>query len=282
MAKIGSYNTLKVVRKVHFGVYLDGKQHGEILLPSRYVPEQCSPGDTLKVFIYYDSEDRLIATTERPLAEVGSVARLKVDAVNAFGAFLDWGLPKHLLVPFSEQYPRMRRGGSYLVYIYLDKRSHRIVASSRLNRFLDTTPKDLKKDQRVSLIIGDRTDLGFKAVIDNRAWGVLYHTEVFQPLQPGQKIKGFVKQVRPDGKIDLYLQKPGYDKIGDISDHIIKKLQANNGFLAVTDASPPEHIYGLFGVSKKTYKKAIGALYKARRITLRQDGIALTRRKRDF
>lgn len=275
MAKIGSYNTLQVVRKVHFGVYLDGKEHGEILLPSRYVPEQCSPGDKVKVFLYYDSEDRLIATTERPLAEVGSVAWLTAVAVNSFGAFLDWGLPKHLLVPFSEQYPRMRRGHAYLVYVYLDKRTQRIVASSRLNKFITAQPKDLTQGQQVKLIIGDKTTLGYKAVINNRSWGVLYHTEIFQPLQPGQKLPGFVKQIRADGKIDLCLQKPGYDTIAEVSDHIVEKLKAHNGFLPVNDSSPPELIYRQFRVSKKTFKKAIGALYKARRITLEQDGIAL-------
>ena len=276
MAKIGAYNTLQVVKKVDFGVYLDGKEHGEILLPSRYVPKQCEPGDTIEVFIYFDSDDRLIATTERPSAVVGSVAWLEVVEVNAFGAFLEWGLPKHILVPFTEQHPQMRRGRSYLVYVYLDNRKGRIVASSRLNKFLNAVPTDLKKNQQVDLTIGDKTDLGYKAVINNSSWGVIYHTEIFQPIQTGQQIQGFVKSIRADGKIDLCLQMPGYDKIAEVSEQIIAKLQAHDGFLSVTDASPPERIYRLFGVSKKTFKKAIGALYKSRRITLQNDGITLT------
>ena len=279
MVEIGKFNTLGVVKAVDFGVYLDGEALGEILLPRRYVPAGCQPGDSVEVFLYHDSEDRLIATTQRPHAGVGDLALLKAVAVNKFGAFLDWGLPKDLLVPFGEQQQRMKEGRSYLVYIYLDKTSRRIAASSKLKKFLTAQPTDFEKGQPVDLQIAGRTDMGYKAVIDRRAWGVLYHNEVFQKLQQGQRIMGFIKNVRSDGKIDLSLQKPGYEKVLDQSENIMAVIQAHGGFLDVTDKTSAERIYSLFGISKKTFKKAIGALYKAQRISLEKDGIVLTKKK---
>jgi predicted RNA-binding protein (virulence factor B family) len=279
MVEIGKFNTLGVVKAVDFGVYLDGEALGEILLPRRYVPAGCQPGDSVEVFLYHDSEDRLIATTQRPHAGVGDLALLKAVAVNKFGAFLDWGLPKDLLVPFGEQQQRMKEGRSYLVYIYLDKTSRRIAASSKLKKFLTAQPTDFEKGQPVDLQIAGRTDMGYKAVIDRRAWGVLYHNEVFQKLQQGQRIMGFIKNVRSDGKIDLSLQKPGYEKVLDQSENIKAVIQAHGGFLDVTDKTSAERIYSLFGISKKTFKKAIGALYKAQRISLEKDGIVLTKKK---
>ncbi|MBI4826692.1 MAG: GntR family transcriptional regulator [Nitrospirae bacterium] len=275
MADIGRLNELRVVKEVDFGVYLDGKDLGEILLPLRYVPENCKVDDMLEVFIYLDSEDRIIATTEKPFAMVNDFALLKVVAVNSAGAFLDWGLPKDLLVPYSEQRPVMKEGESYVVRIYLDLNSNRLAASSKLDKFLNDDSGDLKPGQEVELLICEQTGLGWKAIVNNSHWGVLYDNEIFQPLNKGQRIKGFIKKIRDDKKIDLCLQKPGYEKVDDISETIIAALKEQGGFIPVTDKSSPEIIYKLFGISKKTYKKAIGAIYKKKLITIENDGIKL-------
>lgn len=275
MADIGKFNELRVVRKVDFGVYLDGEKLGEILLPKKYIPEGCRMGDRLKVFIYRDSEDRLIATTMMPAAQVGDFAYLKVVSVTSMGAFLDWGLLKDLLVPFREQKVPMKEGRSYIVKIYLDQRTDRIVASSRLNDYLDRDPVDFQELQEVNLLICDQSDLGYKAIINGAHWGLIYADEVFRPLKTGQRIKGFVRKIRDDNKINLCLQKPGYGKVKDIAGTILEILEEKGGFIAVTDKSSPETIYQLFGISKKTYKKAIGAIYKKRLITIEPDGIRL-------
>ena len=216
MAKIGKFNTLRVVKHVDFGVYLDAEGLGEILLPNRDVPAYCHTGDMIEAFIFRDSEDRLIATTQKPYAMVGQVAFLKVVSVTAVGAFLDWGLPKDLLVPFREQHPRMEEGHSYLVFVYLDEQSQRIAASSKLEKFLERQPIDVEEGQQVDLVIGDQTEIGYKVIINNSHWGVLYNNEVFQVLHTGQRIQGFIKKVRNDGKIDCCLQKPGYKKVDDV------------------------------------------------------------------
>jgi len=230
---------------------------------------------SVEVFLYHDSEDRLIATTQRPYAGVGDLALLKVVAVNKFGAFLDWGLPKDLLVPFGEQQQRMQAGRLYVVYVYLDKTSGRIAASSRLKKFPAAQSTAFEKGQGVDLQIADKTDMGYKAIIEKRAWGVIYRNEVFQELRQGQRLRGFIKNVRSDGKIDLSIQKPGYEKVLDLSESVLAVIQAHGGFLDVTDKTSAERIYSLFGISKKTFKKAIGALYKAHRISLEKNGIAL-------
>jgi hypothetical protein len=275
MAAIGLINELEVVKEVDFGIYLDGGEHGEILMPKRYVPEGCKPGDTLEVFIYLDSEDRLLATTEKPKAMVGEFALLQVVSITNVGAFLDWGLPKDLLVPFREQQQTMEAGKSYLVYVYLDDESQRIAATSKLDKCVDNIPVDYEVGEEVDLLIAGQTDLGFKAIIDNSHWGMLYKNEVFQPLKTGQKLKGFIKTIREDEKIDLSLQKEGYEKIDDISQSILNKLAANSGFLALTDKSSPEQIESTFHISKKNFKKAVGSLYKQRLIALEEDGIRM-------
>jgi hypothetical protein len=275
MASIGTLNELEVVKTVDFGVYLDGGFHGEILLPKRYVPENCQAGDRLEVFIYLDSEDRLVATTEKPLAIVGEFAMLKVVEVTSFGAFLDWGLMKDLLVPFREQQVKMEKGNSYLVYVYLDNESQRIVATSKLDKCLGNIPVDYEPGEEVDLIIAGKTDLGYKAIVDNSHWGVIYHNEVFKPLQPGEKLKGFIKQVRPDEKIDLRLEKPGYERIDSISQGILDQLKATGGFLPFNDKSDPDLIVKTFKTSKKNFKKAIGSLYKQHLITIEEEGIRL-------
>ncbi|HKJ40879.1 MAG TPA: S1-like domain-containing RNA-binding protein [Sunxiuqinia sp.] len=275
MAAIGQMNELQVVKTVDFGIYLDGVEHGEILMPKRYVPENCQPGDVLSVFIYLDSEDRLIATNETPKAMIGDFALLKVVSVTSVGAFLDWGLPKDLLVPFREQQQKMEAGQSYLVYIYLDDESQRIVATSKLNKCLDNVPVDYEIGEEVDLVVAQKTDLGYKAIIDNSHWGMLFNNEIFQDLKIGQSLKGFIKAIREDEKIDLVLQPEGYEKIDDISQSILNKLAANNGFLALNDKSDPELIRKTFQISKKNFKKAIGSLYKHRLISIEDDGIRL-------
>lgn len=276
MALLGKINPLKVVKQVDFGVYLDGDSDGEILLPKRYVPEGTAVGDTLQVFIYTDSEDRIIATTEKPLALVGEFAFLEVVEVNRMGAFLEWGLMKQLFVPFREQREPMEVGKHYPVFVYVDFETHRITASSKLARFIDNTHPELEEGQEVDLLLHQHTNLGWKAIINQQYGGVLYENEVFQPLSIGQQLKGYVKQVRSDDKIDLMLQKPGFEKIDDFSVRLHEQLVAAGGFLPFTDKSPADAVYDRFGVSKKTFKKAVGDLYKKRLVTLEQAGIRLT------
>lgn len=275
MIKIGKYNTLTVVKVVDFGVYLDGEERGEILLPNEYVPQNCFPDDSLKVFIYFDSEDRIIATTETPEILVGEFAYMKVVSVSKTGAFLDWGLRKDLLVPFREQRVRMEEGRSYLVYAYVDEETDRIVATAKIEKYLDRTPPDYEPWQEVDVLIARPTDLGYAVIVNHAHWGVIYRNEIFQPLRIGQKLKAYIKEIRPDGKIDLVLQKPGYDQIALLSQQILKKIRDNGGALDVSDKSSPEMIYQLFGCSKKNYKKAIGALYKQGIIELQEEEIRL-------
>lgn len=275
MTEIGKINHLEVVKELDFGVYLDGGDLGEILMPKRYVPEGTMPGDFLEAFIYLDSEDRLLATTEKPLALVEEFALLQVVSVTPVGAFLNWGLPKDLFVPFREQRQPMEEGKKYLVYVYLDTNSKRIAASSKIEHYLNNIPVDYDENEEVDLIIVNETDLGYNAIIDNSHLGILYKNEVFQSLQAGDKVQGYIKKIRTDGKIDLRLDKIGYEKIGVFADKIISELEKKNGFLPLTDKSSPEEIYKTFKISKKNFKAAIGALYKKRMIALEENGIRL-------
>ena len=279
MIELGKFNNLTVLRKVDFGIYLDADDLGEILLPGRYVPVDTGIGDVIEVFIYRDSEDRLIATTERPLAQVGEFALLEAVAVNKTGAFLAWGLTKDLLVPFSEQKHRMEKGKSYLVRIFVDKKSDRIVASSKIEKFLHLATDELTEGQKVDLVIANRTNLGYNAVIDNQFLGVLFNEEIFQPIGEGRKITGFIKKIREDKKIDLCLQKPGYKKVPDLADRILEEIRNQGGQISISDKSDPEIIYNLFGVSKKTYKKVLGLLYKKRIIEISESGVKLVKQK---
>jgi predicted RNA-binding protein (virulence factor B family) len=275
MVEIGKLNTLEVLRATEFGLFLDGGKLGDILLPKRYVSSGLRPGDTVEVFIMLDSEDRLTATTQKPFAMVDEFANLRVVSVTGIGAFLDWGLPKDLLVPFREQKLKMREGQSYMVRIYLDRASDRLVASSKLDKFLDKIDATFEPSEKVELLICAKTDLGYKAIINGTHWGVIFHNEVFQPLERGQRIEGFIKQLRPDGKIDLCLQRPGYEKVTELTDVILNHIKRQGGFMPVTGKSSPGEIYELFGVSKKTYKQSIGALYKKRLITFEDNGTKL-------
>lgn len=275
MAFLGRYNRLTVTKLEDHGVYLNASWMGDVLLPKRYVPEGCKLGDKLGAFIYLDSEDRFIATTQRPKAQVGEVAHLEVKEVNKVGAFLDWGLPKELLVPFSHQQKTMEVGRSYLVYLFVDEETNRIAASSKLNKFISKTPENIEKGQSVELTVTETTDLGYVCAINHQCWGLLFHSDVVKPLKIGQRLKGYVKRIRPDGKVDLSLQAPGFAKVDDLSKRVMRELEANDGYLALSDKSAPEAIYDKFGVSKKAYKMTIGNMYKNRLISIEKDGIRL-------
>lgn len=275
MAEIGKWNKLEVLKELDFGFYLNGGELGEILLPVRYIPRGAKTGDILDVFIYLDSEDRVIATTEKPFAQAGDFALLEVVSVGNIGAFLDWGLMKDLFVPFREQNKKMEAGRSYVVHIYVDELTGRIAGSAKVENFLDKTPPDFKEGQEVDLLIYMQTDMGYKAIINNTHTGMIFDGDVFRTLHKGEQTKGYIKKVREDQKIDLLLEKPGYEKVDAISRTILDKLQTANGFILLSDKSPAEDIYDMLGISKKTFKKAIGALYKARLITLEENGIRL-------
>lgn len=272
---LGKFNTLRVVKEVDFGMYLDGGVEGEILLPKRYAPKDCKPGDELRVFIYLDQEERLIATTQTPLAQVGEFACLEVAWVNQYGAFLNWGLMKDLFVPFREQKARMEVGRKYIVHVHLDEESYRIAASAKVEHYLSQEKPAYEPGQGVDALVWQKTDLGYKVIIDNRYAGLLYESEIFQQLYMGMKVKAYIKQVREDGKIDLTLQKLGQAKVEDFSSTLLEYIRRNGGRTHLNDKSPADEIYALFGVSKKTFKKAVGDLYKKRLVTLQDDGIRL-------
>ena len=274
--ELGKFNTLRVVKEVDSGMYLDGGEEGEILLPSRYVPENCKPGDELTVFIYLDNEERLVATTLTPLVQVGEFACLEVAWINQYGAFLNWGLMKDLFVPFREQKMKMQVGKQYVIHAHLDDESYRIVASAKVDRYLSKEKAPYEPGQEVSILIWQKTDLGFKAIIENRYSGLLYESEIFQPLHTGMTLKAYVKQVREDGKIDLVLQKLGAKKVDDFSEVLLQYIKDHEGFTPLNDKSAAEDIYDAFGVSKKTFKKAVGDLYKKRLVVLEAEGIRLT------
>ncbi len=276
MIELGKYNKLPIAREVDFGVYLDAGEEIEILMPTRYLPSEYIIGDVVTVFVYRDSEDRLIATTETPLAQVGDFAFLDVIGVSPFGAFLDWGLLKDLFVPFKEQKAKMQLGGKYLVYIYIDEETDRITASAKIDRYISKEEPPYEPGDKVDLLIYQFSDLGYKAIVDNRFGGMLYEDEVFRHLPIGSKTEGYIKQVREDFKIDLLLDEPGYGKVGGVTEQILDSLKENDGYLPLNDKSPSEDIYEAFGVSKKTFKKAIGDLYKRRMIIIEQVGIRLT------
>ena len=276
MALLGQFNTLPIVRQAPPGLYLNGSTHGEILLPGKYIPLGAVPGTSIKVFVYRDSEDRLVATTETPLATVGQCASLRVVTVKrGVGAFLAWGLEKDLLLPLREQTRELRPLDWVLVHIALDPKSDRIIATARLNRWLDKTPPNFQEEQPVKLLIESETPLGFRAIINHTHHGLLYHSDLARPLLVGQTLDGFIRTVRADGKIDLALNPIGHRPIAPLTDQIVAKLRASGGRLPYHDKSTPEQISAAFGVSKKLFKQAIGALYRDRRILIEPAGISL-------
>ena len=273
--KLGKYNQLEVVKTVDFGVYLDGGDDGEILLPSRYVPEGCKPGDVLNVFIYLDNEERLVATTLDPYVQVDEFACLEVAWVNEYGAFLDWGLMKDLFVPFREQKMKMQKGHRYVVHAHVDEDSYRIMASAKVERYLSKEFPEYQSGNEVEVMVWQKTDLGYKVIVDNKFGGLVYQKEIFKPLEPGMRMQAFVRQVREDGKIDLTLQKDGLQKVGDFAEILLQYIKDNGGHTSLNDKSNAEDIYETFGVSKKTFKKAVGDLYKKRLVILVEGGIQL-------
>ncbi len=274
MLKIGSYNELVVERVVDFGLYLN-KKPDEVLLPSKYVPENTRPGDILRVFVYTDSEDRPVATTLEPKAAVGEFAYLQVKDIASFGAFLDWGFEKDLLVPSSQQQERMKAGKSYVVKVCLDELTGRVYGTNRITQNCDKNPKDLSEGEKVDLLIYGITKIGIMAVVNNRYSGLLYKSEVFTPVFVGEKLNGYIGRIREDGKIDLTLKKPGYQSVTGSGARILETLKKKGGFIPCHDKSSPEEIRQIFSMSKKEFKKAIGGLYKAGDIHITEKGIKI-------
>lgn len=275
MAAIGRFNSMQIVKHTGFGLYLDGGPDGEILLPNRYIPKNVPTevDDWLNVFVYLDSEDKLIATTEKPKVQVGEFASLKVKEINRVGLFLDWGLSKDLLLPHSEEKRQLNEGDYCVVHVYLDKHTRRITATARLDRYLDKTPPRYKIGEAVELLIVEATDLGHKAIINGKHWGLIHKNEAFKFLRSGMQEKGFIKELRADGKISLSLQPVGSEAADALQALILQKLQENQGSLPVSDKTAADEIARLFGVSKGNFKKAIGGLYKQGRIVIHPDRI---------
>ncbi|WP_049535995.1 CvfB family protein [Vibrio harveyi] len=276
MIKIGQINSLEVIKTADFGVFLDGEDYGSVLLPNKYVPEGTELGAHLDVFLYFDSESQLAATIDKPIAQVGEWGLMKIEGINKTGAFVNWGIKeKDLLIPFSEQRARFTAGQNILVYVYTDKASGRIVGTTKFNKWLDKTPATYEVNEQVDLIIAERSQLGYKAIVNGEHWGMIFPSDVFGKLFIGKKLKGYIKQVREDGKIDLALQKVGVAKMDDLSSKVIELLEKKGGFLPLNDKSSPEAIFEAFRTSKGTYKKTIGGLYKAGKIVIEKDGIRL-------
>jgi predicted RNA-binding protein (virulence factor B family) len=275
MQKIGSRAPLVILHEKSFGLFLDGGELGEILLPRREMPTKWQIGDAVDVFLYHDSEDRPVATLKAPKAMPGQFARLKCVAVTAVGAFLDWGLPKDLMVPFREQKVRMEIGRQYIAYVMTDEQTGRLIATTRIARHMDRTPPPFSLGQEVDLIIFGKTDLGYKAIINHTHSGLIFANDVFQDLQPGESIKGYIAAIRPDGKIDLSLHPAGRRKVDNLESQILAELAARGGFWSLHDHSSAEEIHEELGVSKRTFKQATGALWKQQRITIEEHGIRL-------
>lgn len=275
MLHLGIKNTLRILRGTTVGMFLGDDEDNDVLLPKKYVPENAVVGDNIEVFIYKDSEDRIIATTLEPKIYLNEFACLQVKAVTAIGAFLEWGLEKDLFVPFREQNKKMEEGKWYAVYLYLDEDTERLVASCKVNRYFEKENIDLQIGQEVDLLIFEETDMGLNAVINNKYKGLLYENEIFQRVKVGTQMKGYVKNIREDFRVDLSLQKQGYENVEPNAERILTKLKANNGFLDITDKSDANYVMYQLEMSKKTFKKAVGALYRQRIIRLEEDGIYL-------
>ncbi len=276
MIELGKYAELEVLRITEPGIYLDGGPYGDILLPHRDIPDDIEVGDDLKVFLYCDSDDRPIATTAEPLAQADEFAYLLVKDVNKFGAFLDWGLPKDLFVPYREQVHPMEVGEYHLVRVYVDTDSDRMVASNRLNRFVEKENQDLEAGQAVEILVAEKVENGYRVIVEGRYWGRLYENEIFQKIKVGDRLKAFVKKIREDLLLDISLHEQGFNnQIPRAAQLILERLQNQAGFLPLTDKSSPEDIYDALQMSKKMFKKSIGVLYKKRIIKLERDGVRL-------
>lgn len=277
MIKVGQTNHLEVVKIADFGVFLDAGDYGTTLLPKRFVPEGVEIGSFIDAFLYFDSDSQLVATTETPVAQVGEWGLMKIEGVNSTGAFADWGIKgKDLLIPFSEQRARFAAGQTVLVYVYSDKASGRIVGTTKFNKLLDKTPANYTRNQQVDLIIAERSELGYKAIVEGQHWGMIFKSDVFGKLFIGKRLKGYIKNIREDGKIDLSLQKIGVGKMDELSQKVMDLLEKKGGFLPLTDKSSPEAIFAAFRTSKGTFKKTIGGLYKQGKIVIEKEGIRLS------
>lgn len=274
MIQVGKYNELEVIKQMDFGIYL-GDGMVEILMPLKWVPKDTQIGDVMDVFVFRDSSDRLIATTVKPYATAGEFAFLEVQQTNDIGAFLDWGMEKNLFVPFREQPFKLEEGKSYVVYVYVDDETDRMLASAKLNKFIERDDVDLREGDVVDLLIFSETDKGLNAIINNTWAGLIYRNEIYDNVRIGDKIKGFVKHIREDNKIDLSLQKSGYELVDDVKWRILKMIKEANGFLALNDNSTPEEIKAKLQISKKAFKKAIGALYREKLVKLTDKGVEL-------
>ncbi|NJX15543.1 CvfB family protein [Tamlana crocina] len=275
MIRLGEINTMEILRETDHGVYLIDKDDEEVLLPNRYVPESFKIWDELEVFVYLDNEERPVATTDRPYIMKGDFALLRCNQVTEYGAFLDWGMVKELFCPFKEQAFKMKPGGWYLVYCYLDEKTNRLVASSKTNRFLDNKELTVEEFEEVDLIVSHPSDMGMNVIVNKTHTGLVYKNNIFKDLSVGDKLKGIVKKIRPGNKLDITLEQVGYRNIEPNAEKVLQELQDNGGYLDLTDKSSPEDIKEVLQMSKKNFKKAIGSLYKQRKIELEKDGIRL-------
>ncbi len=278
MIKIGEYNDLEIIKRLDFGIYL-GKENVEILMPTKWIPAGAKIGDVLNVFVFRDSDDRLIATTVKPFAIANTFAFLEVKQVNNIGAFMDWGMDKDLLVPFREQATRMDPGNSYVVFVHEDEESNRLIGSSKLLKYIENDPVTIQTGDIVDLLVYSETPLGFNAIVNNLYSGLIYKNEIFENIRIGDQLRGYIKNIREDNKIDLSLQKSGFELVDDVKWRILKLIQEENGFLALTDDSSPEEIKAKLQISKKAFKKAVGTLYKERLVTLTDKGVQLKEAK---
>ncbi|REG88190.1 CvfB family protein [Winogradskyella sediminis] len=275
MINLGEYNTLEILRDTEPGLFLGDGEDGEVLLPNRYVPKVFEIGDNIEVFVYLDNEERPVATTDHPYIKKGDFALLRCNQVTDYGAFLDWGLVKELFCPFREQAFKMKAGGWYLVHCYLDDESERLVASSKTNSFLDNKELTVSQFDEVDLIVSHPSELGMNVIVNNMHLGLIFNDDIYKDISVGDRLKGLVKKVRPDNKLDISLNQIGYRNIEPNADYILNELHDNGGFLPVHDKSNPETIKDLLQMSKKSFKKAIGSLYKERQIEIKEDGIYL-------
>lgn len=275
MLTLGEFHKLSIDRQTDPGLFLTNEEGDEVLLPNKYIPEDAKEGDEIEVFVYLDHSERPVATTLKPLVKLDEFAVLKCVEVTEFGAFLDWGLEKHLFVPFKEQVTPMKKGESYLIFCYLDEETNRLVASGKVHAFLDNSTLTVEPFEEVEIIISNKTDLGYNVIINELHLGLIYDSDVFQELHPGERMKAFIKKTRPDGKIDVALQRPGYRSIEPNAQRILDELAGNKGYLPLTDKSAPEKIKQHLEMSKKSFKRAAGNLYKQRKIDIKEDGLYL-------
>ena len=275
MVNVGLYNTLKVIKAVDFGMYLDGGEGEEILLPKRFVPKDLKTDDEITVFIYHDNDGRLIATTQQPVAIVGEIAMMEVGDVNSAGAFVKWGIMKDVFVPISHQEKRMKTGDRRLIRLFIDERTGRVTGTEKIDKYLSNYELTVTDDEPVDLVVYQKTDIGYKVIINSKHMGVIHTNEVFRELEVGEKLKGYIKHIRPDNKIDVSPGAKGYTKVPAEEERILSLLRQNSGYLPYNDKSGPEDIYAFFGMSKKTFKMTLGALYKKRLISFTQTGTKL-------